>query len=131
MGVMMTSDADFMIEAGRLAFAGLVAGLDERQLAVPTLCEGWDVRTLTAHMLLPFEVTFTRFALVSLRFGGDTARTVDAITRRIARRPVEALVAELRAHAGTRVAPKRVGAEAQLVETAVHLRDVARPLGLA
>jgi hypothetical protein len=40
------------------------------------------------------------------------------------------LVSALRTRAGTHVAPRRVGAEAQLVETAVHLRDIARPLGL-
>jgi uncharacterized protein (TIGR03083 family) len=119
-----------LVAAGRLAFADMVAGLGERQLSAPTLCAGWDVRVLTAHMLLPFEMTFTRFAVASLRHGGSTARTVDAVTRRIARRPVRDLVAELRSNAHTHVAPRRVGPEAQLVETAVHLRDVARPLAL-
>ena len=128
--VMIAVDTHGLVAAGRLAFADMVAGLDERQLSSPTLCEGWDVHTLTAHMLLPFEVTFTRFALASLRHRGNTARTVDTLTRRIAARPVADLVAELRSHAQTQVAPRRVGPEAQLVETAVHLRDVARPLGL-
>jgi uncharacterized protein (TIGR03083 family) len=128
--VMSGSNALSLIPAGRILFADTVEALDARQLASPTLCDGWDVRTLTAHMLLPFEVTFARFALTSLRHRGNTARTVDAVTRRIARRPVADLVAELRAHAQTQVAPRRVGPEAQLVETAVHLRDVARPLGL-
>ena len=127
---MIRSDTDSLVAAGRLRFADLVDGLDERQLSAPTLCDGWDVRTLTAHLLLPFEVTFARFALASLRHRGDTARTVDDLTRRIATRPVAELVAELRSHARTRVAPRRVGPEAQLVETAVHLRDAARPLGL-
>ena len=62
MVVMSQVDTASLIAAGRLRFADLVASLDERQLASPTLCEGWDVRTLTAHMLLPFEVTFARFA---------------------------------------------------------------------
>lgn len=120
-----------LVAAGRRAFADLVSSLDEPRLSEPTLCSGWDVRTLTAHMLLPFEVSFARFAMTSLRHRGDTARTVDAVTRRIARRPFPELVASLRAHAEDEVAPTRVGPEAQLVETAVHLRDVARPLGLS
>ncbi len=127
---MILVDTPGLVTAGRLAYADMVDGLDESQLSFPTLCEGWDVHTLTAHMLLPFEVTFTRFAIASLRHRGNTARTVDALTRRIATRPIADLVAELRSHAQTQVAPRRVGPEAQLVETAVHLRDVARPLGL-
>lgn len=127
---MIRGDTPPLVAAGRLAFADLVVQLDERQLSQPTLCDGWDVRTLTAHTLLPFEVTFTRFALASLRHRGDTARTVDTVTRRIAQRRVADLVAGLRSHAHTQVASRRVGPEAQLVETAVHLRDVARPLGL-
>ena len=126
----MNEDPQPRVTAGRLAFADLVDGLDEARLSAPTLCAGWDVRTLTAHMVLPFEVSFSRFVLASLRHRGDTARTVDTLTRRIALRPVPDLVAELRSHAGTFVAPRRVGPEAQLVETAVHLRDIARPLGL-
>ncbi len=119
-----------MIAAGRIRFADLVSQLDARQLSTETLCAGWDVHLMTAHLLLPFEVSFTRFALTALRHRGDTARTVDAVTRRIARRPLAELLAELREHAHTDVSPRRVGPEGQLVETAVHLRDVARPLGL-
>jgi uncharacterized protein (TIGR03083 family) len=130
MVVMSADDTSSLVAAGRLVFADLVDQLDEEQLSCSTLCAGWDVRTLTAHMLLPFEVTFARFVLTSLRHRGNTALTVDAVTRRIARRPTADLVAELRSHAWTRVAPRRVGPEAQVVETAVHLRDVARPLGL-
>ncbi len=127
---MIRLDTPGLVAAGRLAFADMVDALDESQMSSPTLCEGWDVHTLTAHMLLPFEVTFARFALASLRHRGNTARTVDALTRRIATSPAADLVAELRSQAHTQVAPRRVGREAQLVETAVHLRDVARPLEL-
>ena len=128
---MIRCDTDSLVAAGRLAFADLVAGLDARQLSAPTLCDGWDVRTLTAHMLLPFEVTFARFALASLRHRGDTARTVDALTRRIATRPVAELVTELRSHArdcGSLLAgsdPKHSWSRRR-----VHLRDAARALGL-
>ena len=130
MVVMSADDTSSLVASGRLAFADLVDELDEKQLSCSTLCDGWDVRTLTAHLLLPFEVTFARFVLTSLRHRGNTDRTVDSVTRRIARRPMADLVAELRSHAWTQVAPRRVGPEAQIVETAVHLRDVARPLEL-
>ena len=128
--VVMIVTAHPLVAAGRLRFADLVSQLDPGQLSTETLCAGWDVHMMTAHLVLPFEVTFARFALTALRHGGDTARTVDDVTRRIARRPLADLIAELRAQAQAHVVPRRVGPEAQLVETAVHLRDVARPLGL-
>jgi uncharacterized protein (TIGR03083 family) len=128
--VVMFATTQPLVTAGRLRFADLVSQLDPVQLSTETLCAGWDVHLMTAHLVLPFEVTFARFALTALRHGGDTARTVDAVTRRIARRPLGELIAGLRARAQTHVTPRRVGPEAQLVETAVHLRDVARPLGL-
>ncbi|WP_254781807.1 maleylpyruvate isomerase N-terminal domain-containing protein [Modestobacter sp. DSM 44400] len=36
--------------ARRLAVADLLESLDERQLAAPSLCAGWDVRTVGAHL---------------------------------------------------------------------------------
>jgi len=41
------------------------------------------------------------------------------------------VVALLREHASDRVSPPRVGPWGQLAEVCLHLRDVARPLGLA
>lgn len=127
---MVDDDLQSLVTAGRLRFADTVQELRPDQVVRPTLCAGWDVHTLTAHLLLPFTVSFPRFALVAVRHRGDTGRAVDVLTRRQARRPLPDLLVDLRRHAGTYVAPRRVGPQAQLVETAVHLRDLARPLGL-
>lgn len=127
---MLDAQTHALVTAGRHRFADAVETLDGEQLDLPTLCAGWDARTLTAHLLLPFEVSFPRFVWTALWHRGDTDRTVDAVTRRLARRPMPELVASLRGYADRAVAPRRVSPDAQLVETAVHLRDLARPLGL-
>ncbi|WP_308441179.1 maleylpyruvate isomerase family mycothiol-dependent enzyme, partial [Paractinoplanes abujensis] len=114
----------------RRRIADLLEGLDDEQWAAPTLCEGWTVRDLAAHFVQPMLVSFGQFFLVSIRYRGDTARTVDHFTRRLARRPRAELIALLREHAGDHVDPPRVGPMGPFAETCVHLRDIARPLGL-
>ncbi len=96
-----------------------------------TLCEGWTVHHLAAHFVQPMLVGFGRFFLTALRYRGDPDRTVDHITRQLARRPRTELITLLREHAGDQVDPPRVGPFGPFAETCIHLRDIARPLGLA
>lgn len=119
-----------MTSANRLLIADVLDRLDDAQWRTPTLCAGWTVREMAAHFVQPMMVGFGKFLVVAVRYRGDTDRTVDHFTRRIARRERGDLVALLRAHAGDRVSPKRVGPVGPFAETCVHLRDVARPLGL-
>ncbi len=120
-----------MTTANRLMIADFLDGLDDRQWAAPTLCQGWTVHHLAAHLVQPMLVGFGRFFVTSLRYRGDTARTVDHITRRLARRSRTELTGLLRSHAGDRVDPPRVGPMGPFADTCLHLRDIARPLGLA
>lgn len=117
--------------ANRLRFADVVDSLRPEQYAEPTLCDGWSVHELAAHMVQPFVIGFWGFFREALRHRGDTGATVDAIARRTARRhSVPDLTALLRAHAGRRLDPPRVGPLGPFVDQCVHLRDLARPLGL-
>ncbi|MCY1139884.1 maleylpyruvate isomerase family mycothiol-dependent enzyme [Actinoplanes sp. Pm04-4] len=115
----------------RLMIADVLDGLDDARWEAATLCRGWTVRHLAAHFVQPMLVGFGQFFLASIRFRGDTDRTVDHFTRKLARRPRAELIALLRAHAGDQVDPPRVGPMGPFAETCVHLRDIARPLGLA
>ncbi len=115
----------------RRQIADVLESLGPGQWDALTLCEGWTVRHMAAHLLQPMTVGFGRFFLVALRYRGDTAATVDHLTRRIARRTPAELVALLRRHAADRVNPPRVGPMGPFAETCIHLRDIARPLGLA
>ncbi|KUL30865.1 maleylpyruvate isomerase family mycothiol-dependent enzyme [Actinoplanes awajinensis] len=114
----------------RLMIAGLLEGLDDTQWQAATLCAGWTVHHMAAHLVQPMLIGFGRFFLTAIRYRGDTDRTVDHVTRRIARRDRADLIGLLRAHAGDRVNPARVGPIGPFAETCVHLRDIARPLGL-
>ena len=65
-----------------------------------------------------------------VRFRGDLDRMVDTTARETARLPTDTMVAQLRERAGLRLAPPVVGPAGPMTDTAIHLRDAARPLGL-
>ena len=115
----------------RLLAASMFAGLTEQQWRTPSLCEGWTVREVCAH-LVPPEGGFTTLSLVRdvVRFRGNLARMVDSTAREGARRPTAELVESLRERAGERLKAPVVGPYGPMADTAIHLRDAARPLGL-
>lgn len=117
--------------ANRLLAAEMFAGLTDAQWRTPSLCSGWTVREVLAH-LVPPEGGYTVWGLATqvVRFRGDLDRMVDVTTREAAQQPTDALVAQLRARSGLRLAPPVVGPGGPMTDTAIHLRDAARPLGL-
>lgn len=117
-------------ERNRRLFADVVDALSVEQHDAATLCTGWTVRTLTAHMLQPMEVGVPRFLLASIRHRGRVGPTVDAIARRLAKAEVPELTSRLRAAAAQQVSPPRVGPDGPFADTCIHLRDLARPLGI-
>lgn len=51
---MVGADDQFVFAAvadQRRQFASLINGLDDAQLATPSLCLGWDVKTVAAHVV--------------------------------------------------------------------------------
>ena len=116
--------------SNRLLIADFLETLDDEQWQAGTWCAGWSVHHLAAHVVQPMLVGFGRFAVVALRYRGDTDRTVDHFTQRLARKSRHELVGLLREHAADRVNPPRVGPLGPFADTCVHLRDIARPLGL-
>ncbi len=113
----------------RLVIVDVLESLDDADWNAPTLCSGWTVRHMAAHLTQPMRVSFARFFLTAMRYRGDTDKTVDHVTRRLARTPPAQLVTLLREHAADKVSPRRVGPMGPFAETCIHLRDVVRPLG--
>lgn len=114
----------------RLEIAEFLETLSPAQWSVETLSKGWTVRHMAAHFVQPMLIGFGRFFLASIRLRGNTAATIDRFTRSIARREPSDLIALLRRHANDCINPPRVGPIGPFAETCIHLRDIARPLGL-
>ena len=98
----------------RRGFADLIDTLTAEQLATPSLCLGWTVHDIAAHLVLPMVTNM-------------------ALTRSLARikSPAE-LAALLRKHAESRFTPPvGLGSIAPLTDAIVHAQDARRPLGIA
>jgi len=125
------SEAIFTASAiERRAVADLLDSLDEGQLATASLCAGWDVRTVGAHLASAVSPTRRLFVVAVLRSGGNLHRANDAVAKQVARWPVADIVATLRRHADSHFAPPVVGARGPLTDVLVHAGDMRVPLGL-
>lgn len=113
----------------RLLFADTVDALGEPHASDPTLCAGWDVRTLTGHLLQPIRVPSWRFLITAARVR-SMARACDVIAARLSDRPLTEVTGELRARAGTRSRPWYIGFAGPYADSCIHLRDLADPQGL-
>ncbi len=120
-----------VVEAERLSLCDALDGLDAGQWSTPSLCGGWTVREVVAHLTLPTRTSFPAMVLEMARARGDFDRMADRTARRRAARfDPRALVAQLRATAGS---PRRMpGSSAMdpLVDVLVHAQDICLPLGL-
>jgi uncharacterized protein (TIGR03083 family) len=127
-----TDDEAFgMIAEERRALADLLDTLTPEQWATPSLCAGWTVREVAAHLVVPFEVSVPSLMLRLVRSLGSYDRAMDGATREVAARPTTELAARLRANADHRFTPPMSGPEAPLTDVVVHGQDIRRPLGIA
>ncbi|MCA5893716.1 maleylpyruvate isomerase family mycothiol-dependent enzyme [Isoptericola sp. NEAU-Y5] len=118
-----------MIHAERAALAEELAGLDDEAWRTPSLCTGWSVQDVVAH--LTAGASTGRWAwLRSIVAAGFDADKHNA--RRLAEHrgpdPADTL-RRFRAVVDSRVAPSGDTA-AWLGEVVVHAQDVRRPLGI-
>ncbi|NUS43044.1 MAG: maleylpyruvate isomerase family mycothiol-dependent enzyme, partial [Mycobacteriaceae bacterium] len=119
-----------VIERQRLDIAALLAGLAPQQWDTPSLCAGWRVREVAAHLAVtPNPPSAAAMLAAALRARGDYNRFIDDLTRAHARRSGPELVAEIRADASSRRLPKLTNYRNILFDTIVHGQDIAIPLG--
>lgn len=115
--------------AERDALIGDLERLPPQQWARPSLCPGWDVHDVVAHLVDSAKTTRLGFVrgMIAARFDFDKANA-DGIARERAATP-EATLAEFRRVSGLRKTPPAAPAT-RLVEAIVHGEDIRRPLGL-
>jgi uncharacterized protein (TIGR03083 family) len=115
--------------AERLAIATLLEGLTAEEAAMPSLCAGWDIRTVAAHLVSTTVDGTLAFVWLAAR-RGSLARAVDELARRRATASVPSIVAQLREHAIREVSPPLVGPLDPFTDVLVHAGDIRIPLGL-
>jgi uncharacterized protein (TIGR03083 family) len=113
----------------RRRLASLVEELDDTQLATPSLCTGWDIKTVAAHLVSVFTDGFWQFQLTAMRRWG-VHRAIDELARRRAQLPAAQIAATLHQHADHRLSPPITGPLSGLADVLVHGGDIKIPLGL-
>ncbi|MEU4419037.1 maleylpyruvate isomerase family mycothiol-dependent enzyme [Actinoplanes sp. NPDC024001] len=118
------------IAGQRRAVAELLAGLATAEWETPSLCAGWRVRDVAAHLAMtPLPPGPLIMAAEAIRAGGRFHRFNHVMAVRHAQRPTTELVAELREHAGSRRLPAVTTVSNALFDVLVHSQDIAVPLG--
>lgn len=115
----------------RRALAAMLTELSEDEWAVSSLCAGWTVREVAAHVMRSVTVTPREMAVALVRSRGRYNALVAEDARRAARRPTAELVAEFERHDGSRRHPFGTSVADPLLDVLVHSQDIAVPLGRA
>src|SRR5579859_2041664 len=71
-----------MIAAQRTELAEVLAGLPESGWDEPSLCAGWRVREVVAHITMPFRYGRGRFVLELAKSRGQFNAMADRLARR-------------------------------------------------
>jgi len=119
------------IAAERRALADQLEALTDAQWATPSLCDGWTVHDVAAHLAGVNLIKMSEVVVALARSRFSFARANRVMVARQAARPSAEIVADLRRLADGRFAPPGLGSVAPLTDILVHGQDIRIPLGLA
>jgi uncharacterized protein (TIGR03083 family) len=118
------------IDDQRRRLVDLLEDLSDQEWQHPSLCEGWTVRQVAAHVALQNTSwsAIPRAALEMIRAGGMDG-AIHAMACRHAQLPTERIVAEIRERIGVWLPLPTVTYRESAIDYLVHLQDIAIPLG--
>lgn len=118
------------LEAERLSVADLLEDLTDAEWQRETLCTGWTVQEMAAHLTTSTRTGWWDAVSGAVTSGFNFDRMEDRRARAIAARFTRSeLIAQIRETAGS---PNRAPGAAEvdpLVDFLIHGQDIARPLG--
>jgi uncharacterized protein (TIGR03083 family) len=120
-----------MIAAERADLAEMLTGLPAPRWDEPTLCAGWRVREVVAHITMPFRYSSRRFVFELARSRGKFNAMADRCARRDAAvMTPDELAAALGSNTGHPWRPPGGGYEGALTHDVIHGLDITEALGL-
>jgi uncharacterized protein (TIGR03083 family) len=129
MGYLTPEESWPVIESQRLALASLLEGLTPRQWSAASLCAGWRVRDVAAHVALASQPLGWSLVRDAVRARGSFDRLNRDVAIRAFPAPGE-IVAVLRRDASSRRLPFVTNHRNLVPDILVHGQDIALPLGL-
>lgn len=128
----MTDDTSLQptVAAEYVALADLLASATEADWNTPSLCQGWRVREVIAHLTMPARYDEEAFMAELRARDFDFSRLSNEIAARDAQLAFEDLVANLRADTLLNWAPPGGGYHGALNHVVIHGLDATVPLGV-
>ncbi len=128
----MTDETDLqpVVAAEFLALGDLLEPATEAQWDTPSLCAGWRVREVIAHMTMAARYSEEEFMAELRRCDFDFGRLSNQIAARDAELPASELAASLRAEVMQHWTPPGGGWHGALNHVVIHGLDVTVPLGV-
>jgi uncharacterized protein (TIGR03083 family) len=130
-GSSTTSDAHLQpaVAAEFASLADLLAVASDAQWDTASMCEGWRVREVVAHMTMAARYSEEEFMTQLRRCELDFTRLSNEVAGRDAGLPTDELVASLRSGIMQRWTPPGGGYHGALNHVVIHGLDVTVPLG--
>ena len=117
------------IRGERRALVDFLETVGPDEWATPSLCDGWTVQDVAAHVASAPALTMSETLLDMARAGFRPNAFTAGSARRWARRGPAAILDQLRTNAENGAKPLGVPPVAALVDAVVHQLDIRRPLG--
>lgn len=119
------------VAAERASLVELLRSLPESGWEQTSLCAGWRVRDVVAHLIMSADSGLGAILFNLIRARGDFDRMVrDTAIRYAGRSTTAQLLAELRDSVDARVTPVGTTPVDRLMDLLVHGQDIAIPLGI-
>jgi uncharacterized protein (TIGR03083 family) len=129
MGSPTDVDLQASVAAAFVALADLLDGLPDERWETPSLCAGWRVREVVAHLAMPVRYSPGEFQAELRASDGDFTLLSNRIASRDAALPTSELVSNLRDTTLHRWLPPGGGQIGALTHVVIHSLDITVPLG--
>lgn len=128
----MLSDEDLqaMVTADYLALGDLLEALPPSRWDTPSLCEGWRIREVVAHLTMPARYGEAEFMAELKECDFDFGRLSNRIAERDGALPTSRLVADVFSDVLHGWQPPGGGAMGALNHVVIHSLDITVPLGV-
>ncbi|TDP41191.1 maleylpyruvate isomerase family mycothiol-dependent enzyme [Nocardia ignorata] len=115
----------------RTTLVELLAALDESEWDTASLCAGWRIRDVVAHLVLATRFTLATIVVELVRARGNIDQLIhDSAVRYADRTTTAGLLAQLRETIVSRATPIGTTPLDRLMDLLVHGQDIAVPLGI-
>jgi uncharacterized protein (TIGR03083 family) len=128
--MLQDDDLQAMVAADYLALGDLLEALPASRWDTPSLCEGWRIREVVAHLTMPARYSEAEFMAELNECDFDFGRLSNRIAERDGALPTTKLVADVFSDVLHGWQPPGGGAMGALNHVVIHSLDITVPLGV-